>query len=335
MRKREGSICDATDANRWLSLAHPSHQLLFFFILLCLFAPGAGAKKLYKYQEKDGTWHFTDKAPSTAVDVSVRQMAVAPRQMVWLNQLGEERHPRYTLRNDYTGPVEVAVELTEQQNTRSNPELPRRFTVPPGESDSLFAMVIIDESQPSGFTIKYSYVLGEPLANYRSEEPYYPPLETNASFQITQAFGGSFSHQDEQNRYAVDIAMPEGTPVHAARSGLVMEVENDFFKGGTQKAYVNEANSIRILHDDGSMAVYAHLALEKAQVQEGMEVKTGQLIGYSGNTGFSTGPHLHFAVQYNQGMKLMSVPFQFINRNGEAEDPEVGTMLQGLAIAGR
>jgi murein DD-endopeptidase MepM/ murein hydrolase activator NlpD len=64
------------------------------------------------------------------------------------------------------------------------------------------------------------------------------------------------------------------------------------------------SNSIRILHDDGSMAVYAHLQVGRAQVYVGMRVQAGQLIAYSGNTGFSSGPHLHFAVQVNQGMNL-------------------------------
>ena len=125
--------------------------------------------------------------------------------------------------------------------------------------------------------------------------------------------------------------MPIGTPVYAARSGIVLEAEDDFYNGGSNKAYTSEANNIRILHDDGSMAVYAHLELEKAQVHPGMEVEAGQLIGYSGNTGFSTGPHLHFAVQINKGMELVSVPFTFINPQGQAEEPRLNAWLKGIA----
>ena len=121
--------------------------------------------------------------------------------------------------------------------------------------------------------------------------------------------------------------MPVDTPIHAARSGVVMEVNNDYYKNGTKKAYKSRANSIRILHDDGSMAIYAHLALEKAQVYPGLKVSTGQLIGYSGNTGFSTGPHLHFAVQLNKGMELVSIPFNFIGTDGFANEPVEGNWL--------
>jgi murein DD-endopeptidase MepM/ murein hydrolase activator NlpD len=64
------------------------------------------------------------------------------------------------------------------------------------------------------------------------------------------------------------------------------------------------------LHTDGSMALYAHLAENGALVHPGQHVETGQRIGLSGNTGYSTAPHLHFAVQVNRSMQLTSIPFR-------------------------
>lgn len=304
-----------------------------FFTLLVFISSHALAQKLYKYQDEQGTWHFTDKPPQTGAKVDVRQLKVAPKQLIWLTPEGEEQHPKYTVRNDYAGPVEIEIDLSDANNVKTTPLLPSRFIVSPGVSDFLLEMGAVKESEPWSFTLKYRYVIGPPLNRYSSDVIYYPPFETDASFQITQAFNGSFSHQDDQNQYAVDIAMPEGTPVHAARAGTVMEVEDDYFESGTHKSYIDKANSIRILHDDGSMAVYAHMELEKAQVQPGEAVAVGQLLGYSGNTGYSSGPHLHFTVQYNQGMKLVSVPFTFMTALGQAEEPTAGAWLTGLTPA--
>lgn len=303
---------------------------LFIVILLSFCALSAAAKKLYKYQDGQGVWHYTDKPPKTEQPVTVRQLKVASKQQVWLLQSGEERKPQFYIRNDYPGPVEVEVIFSEQENARSTPELPQRFVIEPGQSQTLFEVGGIDQSLSWHYTLKYRYTIGSPLAQYAAGESYLPPIAPNASFQISQAFGGSFSHTDEQNKYAVDIAMPIDTPVYAARAGMVVEVENDFFKGGTNKAYGAKANSIRILHDDGSMAIYAHLELEKAQVYPGLKVIAGQLIGYSGNTGFSSGPHLHFAVQINKGMALVSTPFKFTTWDGLAEEPIMGAWLKGL-----
>ncbi len=300
------------------------------FILLSLCTVNAGAKKLYKYQDEQGVFHYTDKPPKTQQPVAVRQLKVASKQLVWLLQSGQERKPQFYIRNDYEGPVEVEVNFSEQENARTTPALPKRFVIEPGQSDTLFEVGGIDQNQSWRYTLQYRYTIGSPLTQYSAVESYLPPIAPDALFQVSQAFGGSFSHTDEQNKYAVDIVMPIGTPVHAAKAGMVVEVENDFFKNGANKAYGAEANSIRILHDDGSMAIYAHLELEKAQVFPGLRVTAGQLIGYSGNTGFSSGPHLHFAVQINKGMELVSIPFTFTNRDGQAVEPIAGAWLNGV-----
>lgn len=309
--------------------------VLLFFILLSLCSFNVIGQKLYKFQDKQGIWHFTDKLDEVAdqKNIEVRQMKLAPKQLVWLLQSGEDQHPQFYIRNDYAGPVEVEVDFSKRDNVNTMPGLPGRFVIEPGQSGTLFTVNSINERDPWRLAIKYRYIIGSPLPNYLSTSSYWPPLAPKSSFQISQAFGGTFSHNDDQNFYAVDIAMPIGTPIYAARSGRVLEVDDDFYKGGVNKAYSSEANSIRILHDDGAMTVYAHLELEKAQVYPGLRVSAGQLIGYSGNTGFSSGPHLHFAVQINKGMELVAVPFTFINQQGLTEEPSVNTWLKGIVPA--
>jgi len=309
----------------------------FVFIGCVLFSLSSEAKKLYKFQDANGRWHYTDKAPEAKqadeVKVQVKQLKVEAKRRVWLNQIGKERRPEFVIRNDYFGPIEVEVLLTEQTNVQAKPDLPRKFVVQPGTSSRLFGLGALDEYQSWQYSLKYRYSLGEPLAKHSEQAIYYPPFVSYKTFRISQAFGGKFSHTDEQNKYAVDFSMPEGSEIHAARAGVVMSLDNDYFKGGIdQQAYKARANSIRILHDDGSMGVYAHLQVERAQVYEGMRVKAGQLIAYSGNTGFSSGPHLHFSVQVNQGMSLISVPFQFVDAKGLASEPKGGDWLAGFSV---
>jgi murein DD-endopeptidase MepM/ murein hydrolase activator NlpD len=74
---------------------------------------------------------------------------------------------------------------------------------------------------------------------------------------------------------------------------------------------------VRVLHNDGSMALYAHLQAGSLQVRLGQSVETGQALAASGNTGQSTGPHLHFAIQANTGLALTSLRFRMRSERGE------------------
>ncbi|MCF6252060.1 MAG: M23 family metallopeptidase [Methylococcaceae bacterium] len=303
-------------------------KILFFLAICLLHQPlPVQAKKLYKYKDEQGHWHFSDRSPKTNLPVEVRQLKASHKRFVWLEKTGDIHKPKYFAINNYYGPVEIEVSIRDKHNVYSKPELPKHFVVEPGQSEDLFQMTGIDGFKSWSYSLQYSYIIGSPFAVHDNHAVYSPPFANNEKFFISQAFNGEFSHTDKQNQYAVDLVMPINTSIHAARSGMVMEVNNDFFNSGTEQAYKSRANSIRILHNDGSMAVYAHLVLERAQVFPGLTVSAGQLIGYSGNTGFSSGPHLHFAVQVNKGMELVSVPFKFMGADKIAKEPVAGTWL--------
>lgn len=128
-------------------------------------------------------------------------------------------------------------------------------------------------------------------------------------YAVSQGFHGSFSHNTPQSRHALDIAMPEGTAIHAARSGTVLKVKNDVQGRGSNP----NGNYLRILHSDGTSSAYLHLQQGSVVVNEGQRVETGQYLGRSGNTGRSTGPHLHFVVQRHVNGRFESIPFVFEN----------------------
>ncbi len=90
--------------------------------------------------------------------------------------------------------------------------------------------------------------------------------------------------------------MPEGTPVHAAREGVVVSVKDDSEKGGSHRKFEDCANMVTVQHADGTMAHYCHLSPHSAKVRVGQKVRAGDWLAASGNTGFTSGPHLHFAV---------------------------------------
>ncbi|KFN48892.1 M23 family metallopeptidase [Arenimonas composti] len=208
--------------------------------------------------------------------------------------------------NRSAGPVEV--ELTG--TAAGDQPLPVRAVVPAHRSLTLL-QVPVSAGAPR---LELRAVPGEPYRVAR-DVVYSLPVE-ESRVELGQGFHGGFSHDDPGNRYAVDLIVPEGTPVFAARAGVVVQTRAGHSEGGVDPSLRSRANFVRVLHDDGSMALYAHLRENGVTVRPGQQVTLGQVLGYTGNTGFSSGPHLHFAVQVNVGMRLESVPFRMIGPQG-------------------
>ena len=99
--------------------------------------------------------------------------------------------------------------------------------------------------------------------------------------------------------YGLDFSVKKGTPIYATADGEVVIIKSSF--GGLGK-------HIYLDHGNGYRTVYAHL--NKFNVKKGQKVKRGELIAYSGNTGRSTSPHLHYEVHKN-GEKLNPINFFF------------------------
>jgi len=154
---------------------------------------------------------------------------------------------------------------------------------------------------------------------------------SNGQYKVTQGPGGRYSHQDAKGRHAVDVSMPEGTHITAARAGTVVSIDQNERAGSGSRA----GNYVRVLHSDGTMSVYLHLRQQGVLVKEGQFVNVGDLIAYSGNTGHSTGAHLHFVVQKNVGMNVVSIAFKFASPEGIARIPKAGDMLGNQEVAAR
>lgn len=171
----------------------------------------------------------------------------------------------------------------------------------PNASNTLFAQL--------EQTLKFTFLLGNPNAFHDDNYRYNLPFPPGESHILSQGNNTPFTHNDSASRYAFDFAMPEGSYIAAARGGMVGYVEEKNTIGGEDKGLLSKSNRIMICHNDGTVAAYAHLQYKGALVKVGDPVFAGQVIGLSGNTGFTTSPHLHFAVL----IANRSIPIQFRN----------------------
>ena len=221
------------------------------------------------------------------------------------------------INNRLSGPMQVQLSAgSGTRNMEAEPALPVTYLLEPKQRKLVTRLQAIDAGAPMIRDLQSLGIPGDPHA-IPEDLAYSLPVDENSRWELGQEFNGEYSHNDEQNRYAVDFVVPVGTPVLAARSGTVMETIGSYDRGGQNaKVYASRANFIRILHDDGSMAMYAHLKENGVLVSPGERVGLGDVIGYSGNTGFSSGPHLHFVLQINTGMRLVSIPFRMVGPQG-------------------
>jgi len=299
-------------------------------LLGCALAQPVAAKKLFSYQDENGRWHFSDTKPDTDADVSVERIKVHQRDKnVYVRQVGANSAPTYQVQNLFAGPIEIEFRLVSPVNTIARPSLPRSFVVPANTTVNLFSLHPRQQGKSWSSGFSYIFVPGSPKADHTQIDNYQLPYARGARYPVSQGFNGEYSHNGLQGRYAVDFAMPDGTPVHAARQGTVMDVARDYYSGGVDRdKFGARANFIRILHDDGTHAIYAHLRWESVLVVAGNRVRRGQVIAKSGSTGFSSGPHLHFAVQQNDGMRLVSIPFRFkVAHQVAPVTPQAGDLL--------
>ncbi|MCE7991812.1 MAG: M23 family metallopeptidase [Roseivirga sp.] len=146
--------------------------------------------------------------------------------------------------------------------------------------------------------------------------PYKLPYAVGSTFQINQGNTSGFGHSGFW-QYGYDFTMCIGTQVLAARDGTVVHA-NDGAGDGDR----NNTNLITIQHHDGTVALYSHLTRNGVFVTAGAEVKQGDVIGLSGDTGNTGGlPHLHFSVHpctslpglVGSGTDCSSIPVNFLN----------------------
>lgn len=239
----------------------------------------------------------------------------------------------FTVENLQKADVTVTFDM-DLTNLEGNVEFPHTTTVGGGQKTEVFQLSPIDAD--SGWDWQYTYYanFGNMDAVHDDAYVYSLPYAHGKSFRVSQGFNGEYSHHGP-NQYAIDWRMPVGTPIHAARAGVVVALKRDSNRGGADAKYDSEANYILIRHDDGTLGHYVHLMKDGVKVKIGQHVRTGQLIGLSGNTGHTTGPHLHFAVfKAKNGKERESIPIRFQTSTATAAILESGRSYTALDPAG-
>jgi murein DD-endopeptidase MepM/ murein hydrolase activator NlpD len=313
-----------TSARKGISLSGTA------LMIVLIFAAAASAQTLYKYRGDDGEWNYSDRPPVDGEAEETRNLesgAVTGTLNVSHEVVG--RSIRITANNRFHAPMELTIELERIRGVQyPHPNQELRWVLSPRSNTVLLNLAFLSGVAAPDLAYSFRATIGDPATIHQPTYLYRVPIAVARDFQVTQAFPDVSTHSTPDSFYAVDMAMPIGTDIFAARGGIVIDVADSNFRAGLDRVRdAPAANVVRILHDDGTYAIYAHLSWNSIRVRVGDRVSRGDYIADSGNTGFSTGPHLHFAVVRNAGMQPVSVQVRFAGAGSRVVMPATGSLL--------
>jgi murein DD-endopeptidase MepM/ murein hydrolase activator NlpD len=195
-----------------------------------------------------------------------------------------------------------------------------------GNAVVLTTLRILDRHQAYHRELQFHARFGAPEAR-PTAYTYRIPYRSGKTYSVLQGFHGAFSHRGS-NEFAVDFDCPVATHVLAARPGVVVATNAAAQGAGTTADYLEykRTNFVLVLHDDGTIGEYMHLAPAGVEVLPGKAVHRGDELALSGNTGFSSTPHLHFQVMTaaEDGIAAQSFPFRLAVSPTRDEEPVQG-----------
>lgn len=226
--------------------------------------------------------------------------------------------------NPYT--VTMSIDFESLTNLKASGNLPLFIEVPGRSKKRVLELSRISSALGVDYRSSYGWVRGSAYAVHKDDYLYKLPFLKGADIYVSQGYHGETSHKG-LSAYAVDFPVPVGTPIYASREGMVVGSEGNSNLGGASPEYRKYANYIIVEHSDGTMGNYYHLKQGGAVAVIGQKVAKGDLIGYSGNTGYSSGPHLHFSVSKVDPVSMrrpMNLPIKLQTLEGIVTLPRKG-----------
>lgn len=197
--------------------------------------------------------------------------------------------------NPSPAPATVQV-VVEGPNVQWPPQWPGVWGVPGASQRALGLITPRDPAQPLEVRTRSLWRWGDVLG-VPDGLPLHWMFGPGVIGRVSQAHDGALStHASPDLMHALDVEVPVDTPLLAMRAGWVVQVQTGHTQGGQDAQLMERSNWVKVVHDDGTVATYAHLSPRPLAVQTGQRVEVGQLLGWTGNTGYSSGPHLHVCV---------------------------------------
>lgn len=254
----------------------------------------------------------------------------AEEKFVWTEQSTDKSTVSVFTKNPQITQKTIRVELGGFKNLivpNNSRTLAKTAIIPPKAArHKLMQMKLIDPEKPFFINFSWNSAIGNAFTAHHDEDHlYYLPFQHGEKYLVSQYYYGAISHNIPGSYFAIDFDMPSGTKICAARSGKVVFVKEDSDEGGGSAEFSTKGNFVSILHNDGTIASYTHMPKQGVSVDVGDIVKAGQVIGIAGNTGWSNGSHLDFAVHYPQANgKRRSIPVRFRTKAGKPLSPQLG-----------
>lgn len=219
-------------------------------------------------------------------------------------------------------PMTVRVEKKDWVNCKASRTPPFTEFIRSAGTRTLFTSSAEEQGKPWRCHVSTSWNRGAPSLEHVERCAFALPFVARSAVSVLQGFDGQPTHQGTR-RHALDFAMPEGTPVLAARDGVVDYVLDDAH--GNDRP---EGNEVLLLHADGSHSGYAHLQRGSVSVKPGDVVTRGTSLARSGRTSSQPiAPHVHFEVFAWQTDGRTSIPFELRLPDGSCRVPAEGERL--------